>query len=313
MRPPSRLRVGAGLVAMTAVACVFGPLVRSPVPSDPLHAALQPPLTRVTVLTLDDRTTVVAPRITREGMGIDVAGAGHRTTLDAENIVEEYEYRFWFGSDRFGRDVLHQLLTGGRISLSVAALAMALALAIGGAVGVVAANGGPWIDTILMRIVDAFLAFPVLFLMILAAALTRPDPGLLVVLLGLTSWMGVARLVRGQLLTLRSRPFIAAATVSGSTPLRIATWHYAPNLVGPVSQDTALRMGDLVLAEAALSYLGLGVPASIATWGSMVAQGHRLMPEGWWMVVLPGLAIATLVIGLSLIGDGLQTLGEPST
>jgi peptide/nickel transport system permease protein len=188
-----------------------------------------------------------------------------------------------------------------------------LALTVGGAVGVAAATGGPWVDGLLMRFVDALLAFPVLFLMILAAALTRPQPALLVVLLGLTSWMGVARLVRGQLLSLRRRPFIAAATVSGHTPLRIATWHYAPNLAGPVSQDAALRVGDLVLAEASLSYLGLGVPPSVATWGSMVAQGHRLMPTAWWLTVLPGVAIAALVVGLALIGDGLQERGEPAT
>jgi len=138
----------------------------------------------------------------------------------------------------------------------------------------------------------------------------RPDPTLLVLLLGCTSWMGVARLVRGQVLSLRSRPFVAAARVSGSPWHRIAIWHYAPNLVGPVSQDTALRMGDLVLAEATLSYLGLGVPPSVPTWGSMVAQGHRALPEGWWLAVFPGLAIALVVIGLALIGDSLQRLGE---
>ncbi len=193
----------------------------------------------------------------------------------------------------------------------MAALSLALAVAIGGTVGLAAATGGRAVDAVLMRGVDAFLAFPLLFLMILAAAVLRPDPLLLVLLLGGTSWMGVARLVRGQVLSLRARPFIAAARVSGSPWHRIALWHYAPNLVGPVSQDTALRMGDLVLAEATLSYLGLGVPPSVPTWGSMVAQGHRALPEGWWLAVFPGVAIALLVIGLALIGDALQRLTEP--
>lgn len=313
MRSPSRLRVGVGIVAVMAAACVIGPILRSPVPSDPVHAALLPPLTRVTVVTLEDGNAVVAPQIGRENGEMVASGAGHRTVLEPDRIAGQNSYRFWCGSDRFGRDVLRQLLTGGRISLSIAALAMALALAVGGVVGATAAAGGPWADAILMRFVDAVLAFPVLFLMVLAAALTRPDPALLVVLLGLTSWMGVARLVRGQLLTLRQRPFIAAATVSGSGPVRIAAWHHAPNLVGPVSQDVALRMGDLVLAEAALSYLGLGVPPSVTTWGSMVAQGHRLMPDGWWLVVLPGIAIAALVISLAMIGDGLQRRGESAS
>lgn len=312
MTAPSRLLVGVGIVSTIMAACAFGPLLRSPLPADPMHAALLPPLAEATVLTLDDGTSVVAPTIERNDGVVVVAGGGHRTALDLHRIVGRRTTRFWCGSDRLGRDVLRQLLTGGRISLSIAALAMALALAVGGTVGMVAATGGPWIDAVLMRVIDALLAFPILFLMILAAALTRPDPSLLVVLLGLTSWMGVARLVRGQVLSLRRKPFIAAATVSGSTPLRIATWHYAPNIIGPVSQDTALRMGDLVLAEATLSYLGLGVPPSVATWGSMVAQGHRAMPDAWWLVVLPGLAISALVIGLALVGDGLQQRGETS-
>ncbi len=197
-------------------------------------------------------------------------------------------------------------MVGGQISLAIAAFSLLVALSIGGLVGIAAATGGTVVDGVLMRLVDALLAFPVLFLMIVAAALFRPDPFTLVLMLGLTSWMGLARLVRGQVLSLRTRPFIAAATTSGSPWYRIATWHYAPNLAGPVAQDAALRMGDLVLAEATLSYLGLGVPPSLPTWGSLVADGQRTMPNGWWLVVIPGLTIAALVIGLGLIGDGLQ-------
>jgi peptide/nickel transport system permease protein len=142
--------------------------------------------------------------------------------------------------------------------------------------------------------------------MILIASVFRPDPAALVVLLGLTSWMGIARLVRGQVLALRNRPFILAAVTSGSSWFRIATRHYVPNISGPVAQDAALRMGDLVLAEATLSFLGLGVPPSVPTWGSLVADGQRIMPDGWWLVVFPGLAIASVVIGMALLGDGLQ-------
>ena len=250
---PSRLRVGVGIVAAMAAACVIGPFLRSPLPSDPVHASLLPPLTRVTVLNLDDGTTIVAPRISRKSGTTMVAGLGRRTLLEPDRIVSEHEYRFWCGSDRFGRDVLYQLLTGGRISLSIAALAMALALAVGGAVGVMAATGGRWADAVLMRFVDAVLAFPVLFLMVLAAALTRPDPALLVVLLGLTSWMGVARLVRGQLLTLRNRPFIAAATVSGSSPLRIAS--------RPAASGTAQRL--TIFASSTTQASGSSVPPSV--------------------------------------------------
>jgi peptide/nickel transport system permease protein len=146
----------------------------------------------------------------------------------------------------------------------------------------------------------------VLFLLILAAAVFRPGPLVLIAVLGLSSWMGLARLVRGQVLSLRSRTFVVAARAAGCTPGRIWRTHYLPHLIGPVSQDTALRLGDLVLAEATLSYLGLGIPPDVPTWGSMVAQGHRVMVEGWWLATFPGLAIATLVISLALVGDGLQ-------
>jgi peptide/nickel transport system permease protein len=255
---------------------------------------------------------VVAPRIERSG-GRLVAHGRHRSVeLRTEDIASERSFRFWLGSDRFGRDVLRRLLVGGRISLAIAAFSVVLALLIGGLVGIAAATGGRLADTFLMGLVDGLLAFPILFLIILAAALVGPDPLLLVVLLGLTSWMGLARLVRGQVLSLRSRGFVLAARTSGSSWQQIARWHYAPNLVGPVAQDTALRMGELVIAEATLSFLGLGVPPSIPTWGSMIAEGHRVMLDGWWLAVLPGLAIATLVICLSLVGDGLQRIGEPS-
>lgn len=311
MSPAARLRIAGASVAVLIAGCVVGPLVLRPPPPDPVVGALQPPLTTVTALALDDGTTVVAPAVDETPDGLVATGAGRRRVVDPGRVVATTRHRLWLGSDRFGRDLLHQLLVGGRISLAVAALSLALAVAIGGTVGLAAATGGRVVDAVLMRGVDAFLAFPLLFLMILAAAVLRPDPLLLVLLLGGTSWMGVARLVRGQVLSLRARPFIAAARVSGSPWHRIALWHYAPNLVGPISQDTALRMGDLVLAEATLSYLGLGVPPSVATWGSMVAQGHRALPEGWWLAVFPGVAIALLVIGLALIGDALQRLTEP--
>jgi peptide/nickel transport system permease protein len=310
MTTATKLKIGAGAVAVLVAGCIVVPLVVHGPPPDPVLGALQPPLATVIALSLDDDTVVVAPKVEETRDGLVATGAGRRRVIDPARVTATTHHRLWLGSDRFGRDVLYQLLVGGRISLAVAALSLVLAVVIGGAVGVAAATGGRVVDAVLMRCVDAFLAFPLLFLMILAAAVLRPDPTLLVLLLGCTSWMGVARLVRGQVLSLRSRPFVAAARVSGSPWHRIAIWHYAPNLVGPVSQDTALRMGDLVLAEATLSYLGLGVPPSVPTWGSMVAQGHRALPEGWWLAVFPGLAIALVVIGLALIGDSLQRLGE---
>ena len=313
MRTPLRLRVGLAAAATLVVACLVLPeVLPAPPANDPVRSALLPPLTRVISLTLLDGSTVTAPDVARSIGEVVITERGRRRTIPLREVAAERHFRFWLGSDRFGHDVLRQLLRGGRISLAIATLGTLVALTMGGAVGAAAATRGGLVDGALMRLVDALLAFPVLFLMILAAALFRPGPALLVAVLGLTSWMGLARLVRGQMLSLKTRPFVLAATAAGSRWHRIVALHYAPNLVGPVAQDTALRMGDLVIAEATLSFLGLGVPPSIPTWGAMVAEGQRVMLDGWWLAVLPGLAIAWLVIALALIGDGLQQLGEPA-
>jgi peptide/nickel transport system permease protein len=314
MTVPARLRTGLIGVAVLAVACVVGPLVLPTLPApDPVRAALQPPLTRITAVTLTDGSSVSSSHVSAEGDSIVVGTGDRQRVLPRDRVTAIEDYHFWLGSDRFGRDVLRRLLVGGRVSLAISAFGVLVALILGSAVGIGAATAGGIVDGALMRTVDALLAFPVLFLMILAATLFRPGPVFLVILLGVTSWMGLARLVRGQVLSLRTRPFILAARASGSRGHRIAIIHYLPNLVGPLAQDTALRMGDLVIAEATLSYLGLGVPPSIPTWGSMVAEGHRVMLDGWWLAVLPGVAIAGLVICLALIGDGLQQLGDASS
>ena len=192
------------------------------------------------------------------------------------------------------------------MSIAIAGLGTLIALLVGIVVGLTAATAGPLIDGILMRTVDAFLAFPALLLLILAASVLRPGPTTLVLLLGLTSWMGLTRLVRGQVLSIRERQFVLAARVAGTPWYRVWIWHYLPEIRGPVAQDVALRLGDLILAEATLSYLGLGLPPTTPTWGQLVSEGHRVMLDAWWLSTLPGVAIALLVISCALIGDGLQ-------
>lgn len=307
MRASRRLEIGAAVFVLLTAICVLGPsLFPEPPAADPARAALLPPGSSVTEVVLRDGRALVSPRVTRRGGTVTVAGPRGDTTIDASEVVSSRRLRFWLGSDRFGRDVLTRLAEGGRISVSVAALAALVALLIGTVVGLAAATAGPAVDALLMRLVDALMAFPVLFLLILAATVFRPGPLVLVGVLGLSSWMGLARLVRGQALALRGRTYMLAARAAGSTPVRTWRRHYLPNLAGPLSQDTALRLGDLVLAEATLSYLGLGLPPGLPTWGGMVAQGHRVMVEGWWLATFAGMAIALLVISLALIGDGIQ-------
>jgi peptide/nickel transport system permease protein len=215
-------------------------------------------------------------------------------------------------ASQLNQEHLPRLLVGGRISLAIAGLGVAIALLVGLGIGLAAATGGRFTDALLMRLVDALLAFPLLILLILVSALFRPGPALLVALLGLTSWMGLARLVRGQILSLSTRTFIQAARVAGTREHRIWTLHYLPNIKAPLAQDTALRMGNLVLAEATLSFLGLGIPPSLPSWGGMIADGQRVMLDGWWLSLFPGLAITLLVISLALIGDGIQQLTRAS-
>lgn len=302
-----RLEAGVTGLCMLVAFCILGPLLLpTPPAADPANAALLPPGTTVTEIVLDDGRALVSPEVREERDTTVVKGPLRKVEVTNERIVSLRTTRFWLGSDRFGRDVLAQLMAGGRISISIAALAALVALLVGTTVGLTAATVGRLVDSVLMRLVDALMAFPVLFLLILVATIFRPGPLVLVAVLGMTSWMGLSRLIRGQVLTLRGRTFVLAARAAGCSPTRIWRTHYLPNLSGPLSQDTALRLGDLVLAEATLSYLGLGIPPDIPTWGAMVAQGHRVMLDGWWLATLPGIAIAFLVVSLALIGDGIQ-------
>lgn len=313
MRAPRRLVIGAVGLSVLVLVCVLAPVAFTPVgDGDPIHAALLPPGTRVTVLELDSGRTLVSPSVEQGPHGYLIRSPRRTTTIPAGDVVSLREARLWLGSDRFGRDILPRLLIGGRLSLAIAGLGVAVALVVGLGVGLAAATGGRVTDAILMRLVDALLAFPLLLLLILVSALFRPGPALLVAVLGLTSWMGLARLVRGQVLSLSTRTFIQAARVAGTREHRIWTLHYLPNIKAPVAQDTALRMGNLVLAEATLSFLGLGIPPSMPSWGAMIADGQRVMLDGWWLALFPGLAVTLLVISLALIGDGIQQLSRAS-
>ena len=314
MRPPPRLLWGLATILVLGVACLVGGSMASPLgDGDPVHAALLAPGTRVMVLDLADGRTLTSAEVELDNGEYLVHGRRLTIAVPAADVVSTHDVRLWMGSDRFGRDVLPRFLRGGRISLAIATLGALVALFVGLGVGLAAATGGRLVDSVLMRMVDAILAFPLLLLLILVSALFRPSPAMLVVVLGFTSWMGLARLVRGQVLSLRTRSFIQAARVAGTREHRIWSLHYLPNMKAPLAQDTALRMGILVLAEATLSFLGLGIPPGLPSWGAMIADGQRVMLDGWWLSLFPGLAITALVISLALIGDGIQQLGSASS
>jgi len=305
-RTPPRLVTGAATLAVLALAVLLGPLLAGDPAAivDPPAAGLLPPLARRTVVELRDGSTLAGETARRaDGRWLVERRGGQRVVAEAD-VAAVSERRFWLGTDNLGRDQLARLLTGGRVSLAIGAVALTLALLVGTAAGLAAGWRGGAVDAVLMRLADGLLAVPILFLLILLAALFRPSPAALVAVLGLTSWMDVARLVRGQVLTLKEREFVLAARAIGASDLRIAVVHLLPNLAAPLAQGAALRLGDLILAEAALSFLGLGVQPPLASWGAMVAHGQEFFPAAWWLTFPAGAAVVTAVIGAALLADG---------
>ncbi len=209
------------------------------------------------------------------------------------------------GTDELGRDVLSRLLYGARISLFVAAVATSLTVLIGVSVGVCSGFFGGWVDTLLMRCTDVVLSFPALLLAIALAALFQPGLTSILIVIAVVSWTGVARTVRGEVLSLRERDFVAAARALGATPLRLMLRHVLPNVLPTIVVMGALSTSNTVLLDAGLSYLGLGVPVPTPSWGRMISDSqtyYRLAP---WLMICPGLAIVYAVVAFNFLGYGL--------
>lgn len=312
-----RLALGAVLLGLAAATCLVGPWLTADATAivDPREAGLLPPMSRIWVLTLDDGTVVAGRSAVHEDGVWSIRRAGETVRYPDARVASVNHRLFAFGSDSVGRDVLARLLLGGRVSLGVGGLALAVALVLGIVIGVAAGLVGGLLDGMLMRLVDALLAIPMLFLLLLIAAVFRPSAMVLIFVLGVTSWMGVARLVRSQVLTLKQRDFVLAARAIGGGPIRIAVRHLLPNSIAPVAQDAALRLGDLILTEAALSFLGLGIQPPMPSWGNMASEGQAALQSGWWLVLLPGLAIAAVVVAAAFVADGIGEVarGERSS
>lgn len=233
-----------------------------------------------------------------------------RYDLLTEGLVS-MSAKFPLGTDFLARDVLSRLLYGARISLSIGFVAVGISVTLGTVLGATAGYLGGWVDGLIMRFVDMVISIPRLVLVITAIALLDASIFLIVAILGLTLWPSTARIVRGEVLSLREREFVQAAEALGYSRRRILLRHLVPNALGPVIVAATLGMGNTIVLEAGLSFLGLGVDAPTPSWGTMVADGQEDLLNAWWLSTFPGLAIVLTVLAFNLVGDGLRDALDP--
>ena len=239
-------------------------------------------------------------------LGAPWLAPGDPTRGDLTVALRSPSSTYLLGTDAQGRDVLSRVLFGARLSLAVGLASQVIALAAGLALGLTAGFYGRWVDAVVMRVADVTLAFPSLLLLIAVAAAVRPSLPVVCLVIGLVGWAGMARLVRGQVLVARGLDYVQAARALGASDARLVARHVLPNVLGPVIIAATLGVGGAIMAEAALSFVGLGAQPPTPSWGAMIAEGRDLLRVAPWVSLFPGLAIGITVLGVNLVGDGLR-------
>ncbi|MHB8139616.1 MAG: oligopeptide ABC transporter permease [Smithellaceae bacterium] len=231
--------------------------------------------------------------------------------IDLKNVLAPPSGDHWFGTDQLGRDVLSRMIWGARISLKVGFVATGLAILIGMILGAVAGYYGGWIDATIMRFVDIMLCFPTFFLILAVIAFLEPSIWNIMIVIGLTGWMGVTRLVRADFISLRERDFVRAARAIGANDARIIFMHILPNALASILVAATLGIAGAILTESALSFLGIGVQPPTPSWGNILTAGKDNIDIAWWLSLYPGLAILVTVVGYNLLGEGIRDASDP--
>lgn len=239
--------------------------------------------------------------------------AKHITRYDPleQNLLERLQppsKKHFFGTDELGRDVFSRMIYSTRISLSVGIVSVGIATIIGLTLGLVSGYYGGKVDTILMRLVDIMLCFPTFFLILMVVALTKPNIYNIMIVIGLTSWPGLARYVRGEVLSVREREYIISARLAAISTPKVLFIHILPNVLVPVIVTFTLGIGGAILTESALSFLGLGVQPPQPSWGNILSSGKDYIHIAWWLSLFPGLAIFMTVMAFNLIGEGIRKM-----